>query len=62
MRANCEIKTCSFPGITTKVCEDFEAVTHNVCWSCGDKIKEKLTDEQLKAFLFTIQVIEEGLE
>lgn len=61
MRAKCEIKTCSYPDIATKVCEDFEAVTHNVCWSCGDKIKEKLTYEQLETFAFVIQAIEEEL-
>ena len=61
MIARCEIKGCSNSDIATKVCEEFEAVIHHVCWSCGDKIKEKLTHEQLEAFLFTISTIENEL-
>ena len=62
MIGKCEIKTCSNRDIATKVCEEFEAVMHIVCWSCGDKIKEKLQPIQLQGFLEVIRAIEEGLE
>lgn len=55
------MKNCDYQNITNKVCEEFEAVIHNVCWSCGDKIKEKLTYEQLNTFAFVIRAIEEEL-
>lgn len=61
MRARCEIKGCSNSDIATKVCEEFEAVIYHVCWFCGDKIKEKLTYEQLETFEFVIGIIEKEL-
>lgn len=61
MRAKCDMKNCDYKGHTGKVCEEFEALIHNVCWSCGDKIKEKLTYEQLEAFEFVIRIIEKKL-
>lgn len=62
VRAKCQMKNCLYSDGYSKVCEEFEALIHNVCWSCGDKIKDKLTYEQIETFLKVIRVIEEELE
>lgn len=62
MRGVCEVATCSMPTKTRKICEDFEAVIHSVCWECGDKIKEQLQPIQLQGFLEVIRAIEKELK
>lgn len=62
MRAICQIKNCDYKGLTGKVCEEFEGIFYNVCWSCGDKIKEKLQPNQLQGFLDVMRTIEKELE
>lgn len=62
MRGVCEIAICSSPTETRKIDEDFEAIKHNVCWECGDKIKENLQPNQLETFLEVIEAIEKELK
>ena len=61
MRGTCEIVTCSMPNETRKVHEDFEALMHNVCWECGEKIIGTVGDK-LTNFLDVIRAIEEQIK
>jgi DNA-binding cell septation regulator SpoVG len=60
MRLKCGIETCSMPNETRKAHEDFEALMHNVCWECGEKIKDKVGNK-LTDFLDVIHYIEKEL-
>ena len=61
MRGQCAVENCSMPEETRKIHEDFEMLTYNICWECGNAIKEKLGNKAFARFEFVIQAIEKEL-